>query len=494
MFKEIIQRTEFTSDIANEVFSNITCDRFERDISFKATLRALLAPRMGQGDNIHLNFTSYTYSSRDLQSVDTAEALSAVTPFDPGACSDRITIINFRHTEQESNYAWMELIKSTFVSKYDGWVQVEKVTDFFRKTFYVLCYINPHSRSVAIYTEGIDVRKMHYLQCSILAFLPWYFSPEDGLTELELELVNSLREKSANKYMDCIAKIAMQYDFRSEHIRRNLSGFEQRFDIDERDREQETLERLDRDLRNIRAQMETTYKARRESELRVLGLSEKIANASEESELMDYFIRNKNIEFDSMDNSSLTFLTHTYIEFFDEDIAERVLRNKSSYIYRPTHATRSDHQIAPEDMAMLINAVFIDRSLRMKVCAAYTMNHGYGRVDGIRRHDYGRTCDGYTPNPHIDQYGCLGSYEALINECLQNHDYIGAIEQCIASCKSLNFSDSAVMEEFMRRLYGTSRYTECVNVRCVELPDGNVVTPWDAIEFLKKDKEESSSE
>lgn len=494
MFKEIIQRTEFTSDIANEVFSNITCDRFERDISFKATLRALLAPRMGQGDNIHLNFTSYTYSSRDLQSVDTTEALSAVTPFDPGACSDRITIINFRHTEQESNYAWMELIKSTFVSKYDGWVQVEKVTDFFRKTFYVLCYINPHSRSVAIYTEGIDVRKMHYLQCSILAFLPWYFSPEDGLTALELELVNSLRERTPDKYMECIAKIAEQYDFRTEQIRRNLAGFEQRFEKDEREREQYNLERIERDLRNLRAQMETYYKARRESELRILGLTEKIESASEESELMDYFIRNKNIEFDSMDDSSLTFLAHTYIEFFDEDIAERVIGNKSSYIYRPAHALRSNHPIDPDDMAMLIHAVFIDRSIRMKVCAAYTLYYSTGRVDGIRRHEYGRTCKEHTPNPHIDQYGCIGSYETHINECLQNRDYIGAIEQCVASCRSLNFSDSTVMEEFMRRLYGTSRYSESVNVRCIELPDGTVVTPREAVELLKKEKEESSNE
>lgn len=494
MFKDIVQRTEFTSDIANEVFSNITSDRFDRDTSFRSTLRALLAPRIGRDDRIDLSICKYAYSSSDLSGASINSALGAVTPYNLDLIHDRIIITNFAHSEQEANYAWMELIKSTWEDRRQGWQRLEKVTDFFRKTFYVLCYINPHSRSVAIYTEGMDVRKMHYLQCSILAFLPWYFSPEDGLTPLELELINSLREKTPDKYLECIAKIAEQYDFRTEMIRRSLAGFEQRFEIDERERERNNLDRIDRDLRDLRSRMEAYYTARRESELRILGLTEKIESMSDESELMDYFIHNKMIDFDSLDDSSLTFSAHTFIEFFDEDIAERAIRNKSSYIYRPGHAVHSEHPIAPDDMAMLMNAVFIDRSLRIKTCAAYTLYLNTGRVDGVRRHEYNKSCSQHTPNVHIDQYGCIGSYESHINECLQNRDYIGAIEQCVASCKSLNFGDSTVMEEFMRRMYGTSRYSESVNVRCIELPDNTVATPLEAIEFLKKEKEVPSDE
>ena len=65
------------------------------------------------------------------------------------------------------------------------------------------------------------------------------------------------------------------------------------------------------------------------------------------------------------------------------------------------------------------------------------------------------------------------------------NDYIGAIEQCSASCKSLNFNDSPVMQEFMRRMYGISDYQDNINTRCIELPDGTVVTPVDAINWLK---------
>ena len=53
------------------------------------------------------------------------------------------------------------------------------------------------------------------------------------------------------------------------------------------------------------------------------------------------------------------------------------------------------------------------------------------------------------------------------------------------SCKSLNFNDSPVMQEFMRRMYGISDYQDSINTRCIELPDGTVVTPVDAINWLK---------
>ena len=85
----------------------------------------------------------------------------------------------------------------------------------------------------------------------------------------------------------------------------------------------------------------------------------------------------------------------------------------------------------------------------------------------------------------------MGNYSRTINECLRNRNYIGALEQSIASCKSLNFCDSPVMSEFMRQMYGLTD-TTLTNNRCIELPDGRVVTPKEAIEYLKSQKEEEA--
>ena len=85
------------------------------------------------------------------------------------------------------------------------------------------------------------------------------------------------------------------------------------------------------------------------------------------------------------------------------------------------------------------------------------------------------------PNPHIDRYRCMGNYETKINNLLKNRDYIGALEQCAASAKSLNFHDSTVMSEFVRQI--------CTNAgknnRCIELPDGKVVKPAEAIKWIE---------
>ena len=86
------------------------------------------------------------------------------------------------------------------------------------------------------------------------------------------------------------------------------------------------------------------------------------------------------------------------------------------------------------------------------------------------------------PNPHIDRYNCLGNYERTINSMLLEHNYIGALEQCVASCKSLNWGDSTVMHVFMDTMYGSGHY----NNQCIELPDGNIVNPKDAIKWLEK--------
>ncbi len=92
------------------------------------------------------------------------------------------------------------------------------------------------------------------------------------------------------------------------------------------------------------------------------------------------------------------------------------------------------------------------------------------------------------PNTHIDRYACLGNYNTEINRMLQNGNYIGAIEQCVASCKSLNWADITVMRTFMETMWGNSVYSN----RCIELPDGRVVNPADAIHWLEEQDSVSS--
>ena len=94
------------------------------------------------------------------------------------------------------------------------------------------------------------------------------------------------------------------------------------------------------------------------------------------------------------------------------------------------------------------------------------------------------------PNTHINSYSCMGNYQTTINNLLKRRNYIGALEQCIASCKSLNFGDSTVMREFMGTMYGDNS----ANNRCIELPDGSVVRPVEAIKWLKQQQVDNNEQ
>lgn len=69
-----------------------------------------------------------------------------------------------------------------------------------------------------------------------------------------------------------------------------------------------------------------------------------------------------------------------------------------------------------------------------------------------------------------------------------NRDYIGALEQCVASCKSLNWGDSTVMGTFMNTMWNSD---DGYNNRCIELPDGRVVKPAEAIKWLEQQEAEN---
>ena len=482
MFKQVIRNTQLTTDAANSFFQHIVGESFQYDVSFLSTLRALVAPRMKEGEYIYLSFYQTNYSAQQLGEYSTRNAVRNVCDLDDIE-DGRIIIHNFCNTSQDSNFAWMELMKSTLESVYPGWHRMEKVTDFFKKSFYSLCFVNPDKKSVIVFVDNMDIRKMHYLQCSIFAFLPWYFDPKLGVSKIEMELIESLREKTQTRYEDCIAKIAEQYDFRTARIRQLLAGFETRYESMECDKVRREIQNCIDYIDRLNNEIGDYLRAKNDFEIRLLGLETKIANGSDESEIMDYFLCNDKLVLESVTNDSMVFVVKTYLEYFDEDLAEQVIRNEASYVYRPNG--RGCNNIIPaEDMRMLMTAIFLDQKLRIRFCAAYKFNMN-GSVSAVSRYGFGAECRDCTPNTHIDRFSCLGNYQRSINELLKHHDYIGAIEQCSASCKSLNFNDSPVMQEFMRRMYGISDYQDSINTRYIELPDGTVVTPVDAINWLK---------
>ena len=483
MFRAVISDTPLYNDVANGFFENVDGTGFMGDISFISTMRALVAPRLKEGGKIFQSYSNNAANSALLkverssgEMKDFIRSMIGVREFNP----DTIHINNIRSSDDDVE-TWQNIVSENLPKAYKGFEKLEKVSLFFRKTkkgFAVSCFINPEIRSVILCVNNLDIRTMHYLQVGIFAYFPWYFDPKDGVSVDERALIDSLRKETEDDYLAATAKIAEKYDFRTSAIKRMLKGFEKRQDQARAASVESEIHEIVTRINNLNSQIAGLLNSKHDKDIILLGLTTKLNEESDDSEIMNYFLANKKLNLVCVSGNTMRFVVKDYLRNYDEDALKKALENKRSYVY----GAPSGSSVSGEDVARLMSAVFIDETIKLRVCAAYEFNLT-GRVSALTGYSFGPEYKTYMPNPHIDQYRCMGNYDMIINELLRDHNYISALEQTIASCQSINFSDSTVMRAFMNTVYGVNIY----NNRCFELPDGQVVNTAGAIEYLNRE-------
>lgn len=473
MFKQSISSTMLTSDAADIFFPNITGEMYGSDHTFLATLRALVAPRLPEGESVHLSFGRSDYNAA-VVSETPAKRMVEMICGNMYRGNGQIYVHNLANREEANNIANIELLKRQFCEVYAGWQFLDKISVFYQKSFKVVCFINPETKSTALFIEQLNLQKLHYLQMSTLAFLPWYFDAEHGIEEIELEMLKSLRERSSAKWEGYIAEISKRYDFEAGRIRRLLEGFETRFEKAECDRVRRDISHVDNGMNNLDRQYADFLRRRNDLCIRLLGLERRIEEGVE-SELMEYFLCNRKLVLENIDGTYMYFAVRDYLSYFDEDAASTYIKNRNGYFYRSCNSN-----MTKDGMEKLLTAIFVDQTIKIRFCAAYYFDMN-GSVTPQSGHRFGPEFQGYKPNPHIDQYSCMGNYKPAINTALRNRDYITALEQCVASAKSLNFHDSTVMGNFIEQFTanGGSSY------KAIELPDGSIVSPREAIKWIE---------
>lgn len=486
MFKTAIGVTPFTNSGANDFFGErIYGDSFVGDNTFLATLRALIYPRMKEDEKIVLRFTSSSYSARIIEENDPKTCFENICPqfykTEWGSWQDGIINIHyFDRSDANANEEWIKFVEWEFINEHKDWYRIDKVTDFYRKVFNVVCFVHPTTRAVALFCDKLDYRTLHYLQCGILAFMPWYFDQESGVTELEMELIESLRMKTPAKYEECLIKISAEYDFETERIRALLEGFELQYERAEIDRQKEMAEDYNRQIKSMTETIVSYIKAKTDIETKIMGLEERLRQGSSENEVMEFFLSNKRLFLDSVRGTRIKFVTKDFLENFDSEIAEGYINNDRSFLYN-----RGSASISNDDMKKLMTALFIDQELRIQFCAAYYVDLNNGGGDGIGQYSFDSRFNDAMPNPHIQQYTCTGDYRRQIIQACERHDAVLAIMASITSCKSLNWADGAVMSEFVSYIHGS-------RAKCIELPDGKMVTIKEAIAFLNEREEKEN--
>lgn len=485
MFRTEITSTQFSSLAADHIFTNIYGDDYRTDVSFLSTLRAVLDPRLEHDQFLHYRLAIATqYNKPNSSEEEMVNNIALDTLYRNEMDTLNVFLLTSSSPEANSKYAnaIYNLGSNCFTSE-SGWVRVEKVTAMFmQRKFMVVCFTNKSIHSSFVFVEGGDLRKYHMIQSGISVFLPWLFEGDKKLTEEELRLMNTLcNSKDADEYIGYMKEMSLRYDFRSARINALLSGFEEKIDRCRRDDIANSIKDCDAEINSLNTRISTCLAQKYELNIKLLGIDAKLARDSEDSEIMDYFLSNHSLVLEKVSGSSVTFCVKDYLLYYDEEHAQRMIENKTSYLY-----TNRRGDISSADMAMLFTEIFIAQSLKIKVCAAYKLTIGSG-VSALSHYDFGAEYRGFLPNPHIQNFACLGANNTRLNELMNENNYIGAFEQCISSCRSLNFGDGAVMGGFI-----TSLYDDIYS--CIELPDGSVVKPSEAIKWIKEHKTQTQSE
>lgn len=494
MFKDPVTSSPLVGGQAETVLSRIYGDGYMSDVSFVSTLRALLGRRLPEDRALHFECKSTYFARRKSSGDSNLDVANKILEDIPCGCNDTLHLHYFTDTEVADRVHYVNAVAEHFESICHGYKRNPMIHAFFagatkksKQPMMVECFVNPDINSAILFIDSMSMERYHLLQCATGKILNWwfrechdeelghYYEPWDG--GLEMSLIQLLANKNAtvDAYVDAVRKIADTYDFRSALIRQKLNGFEVSYLRDAVERERERYNNLNGELGRIQQNFNSKLRERNNCSLQIAGMESKIAEGGD-SEIMEFFLHHKNLVLCDAYGSEVVFIVKTQLGWFDPDMAEAAINNRNSCLYTSCERVSRDN----EKLKKLWRAIFLDEKLRINFCAKFrlSVNGGvnadstYGAFD---MNEFGE----FSPNPHLDYYSCLGDHAREINNRMSGGDYIGAIEQCVASCQSLAFGDSTVMSKFCEIMSGRTG-----NNRCIVLPDGRVVRPKEAIEWL----------
>jgi len=134
------------------------------------------------------------------------------------------------------------------------------------------------------------MKRWHMLESLISRYFPWYFE-SNPMTDEEIEIVKTLTKRYAPSYETKIQEFAKRFDFRSQVIRNQLTGFETHFDRRKLESVRSQINDMDRRMRDLESTFSNYYQQMDDLRTQECGLVDKITHGggAESSELLDYF-------------------------------------------------------------------------------------------------------------------------------------------------------------------------------------------------------------
>lgn len=482
MFKECLNDLPYVSDIADECYFNIKLfydnrDKQIFDDSFLTTMRIALSKRTENRVDLvyfYKDASNYiNFSGNDFISKLTDDLSSTTNRY------TQLFIFNLDNYREQIVDDCFERLNS-FATYFDGFEEINDLKAFFEQKKIAKCrfFTNYERKTTVIFVKKLTPRVNHMLQSLLPRYLKWEF--EDApITDDEKKLFRSLTQKTAGEYVEIINNYAKSQNFEEIKIKRLLGDFDKRIFDMQLEEVSNTILSYESQLKRLYSQVEEYISKINQLTTDKFGLTVR-RDSADSNELMDYFLCNNNVDLVSVDDNEIKFIVTTYINSFDFDNYEVMFQNENSILYRNGCEYFIENNY--ENRKLLLSALFDEQLLKLKICAAFRIKSGRGAsdVDGLQHYAFPNKYINYLPNQHIQQYECLGDNRREIIVALNRGDYICAIEQCISSAGNINMADTAVLPHFIEEIFDEDAD------KIIELPDGESVTPMEAVEWLKK--------
>jgi hypothetical protein len=364
----------------------------------------------------------------------------------------------------------LEIIKAnagTGKRHMSGYALQEDLRVFYARKLNALFYHCEADRSTVIFTDKLELKHFHTLQMMIPKYLPSLFK-DNPLSEMETALLKSLGNKTATDYERLIEEFAKDIDIRAEIIRTKLAGFETSFERIRLDEVKSEISKDEYEYENHLSIMRSLSTRIQERKYMLAGLECAITEHAGDSDLMEYFMCNKNLSIINVSGTTIEFVAHGYADVYDQEAFDKYVQNHNGYLY-----SRLNSAITKAQMERLYKAIFAEGLYKLRICAAYTADMKTG-LKAAKMYMFPPESSSYLPNPHIQNHGCIGSYAMRFQEYMRKRDYVGAIDQAVVSARNLNFHDSTVMSRFANELSNSSK-------SCIETQDGTLLTPFEAV-------------
>lgn len=462
----------------NGVFDNIMGNDFDGDYTMLATLRALLFPRLAQGEVF--SFFHNRWSCNDFSDYNAKDIFARIGRPEP----NKIHFVGLSGTEdsiKEKVYKTLDSTKNGAVKEYDFTELKDLESHFLAKyKFNMRFYIKPEINYCVVFFESgkLNCKYFHTFVAILPRYIPNLFKDEKALTPEETTVCRQLVEKEGTDqdYINALEVLAKRMNIRKLIIDKVINGFHRRIKSQQLEAENNRFRSILNNIEDYLNRYEQLLEEKNDCTIRIEGLKHMIDNCLNDSELADYFDVHKNIDLLGTDRSYIDIIIKTVLNNYDPNGYETFA--KSGGIYNSYYIENATFKELANRKLLMDNLFNENPLLKIKICGYYRLNIN-GRASSSRHYDYPAKYRDYMPNPHLDMHNCLGNNEPIINKCLADGDTISAVECCTASCGSVNIHEtSQTFRPFMELVFNSTH-------KIITNDEGVDMTPVEALEWLK---------